>query len=90
VFETELLLRIAELAGEYCRFKPGNPVKTANLSYGHKDLISLISKATSRPSQTAHCPAMPQVENNDHLLSGNFIFNAVLLLSLLHILSLLI
>jgi hypothetical protein len=56
VSETELLLRIAKLAGEYCGFEPALPVKTANLSNSCTDLADLISKATVSCSQTVICP----------------------------------
>jgi len=64
MFETELQLRIAELAGAYCGFEPVYPVKT---NYYTK-LTNLISQASIRSSQTVDSPA-----DNDSS-SGNFIF----------------
>jgi hypothetical protein len=69
LFETELQLRIAELAGAYCGFEPVIYFKKTN--YYHTELTNLISKASIRASQTVDCPADPADNNSP---SGNFIF----------------
>jgi hypothetical protein len=65
----ELLLGIAQSAGEYCGFEPALPVKKANLSNSCKDLVDLISKATIGPSPTVLCLDTAPLQT-----SGNFNF----------------
>jgi hypothetical protein len=65
----ELLLRIAQLAGEYCGFEPALPGKKANLSNSCKDLVDLINKATVGSSQTVLCLDAAPLQK-----SGNFNF----------------
>jgi hypothetical protein len=70
VFEMELLLRIAQSAGEYCGFEPALPGKNANLSNSCKDLVDLINKATVVSSQTV----VPCLDTAPLQTSGNFNF----------------
>jgi len=65
----ELLLGIAQSAGEYCGFEPALPMKTANLSNSCNDLVDLISKATIGSSQTVLC-----LDTAPLPMSGNFNF----------------
>jgi hypothetical protein len=59
VSETELLLKIADLVGQYCNFEPALPLTTVTLSSSFNDLADLITKARSSQKVLYPAPLTP-------------------------------